>query len=198
MHRRELFRILSAAAITPVLSPDLFALFRQAQPPASYSVRTFSPHQNETVIAMIDLIIPATETPGAKGARVNEFMDVILTEWATSEDRANFLKGLDDVDTQSTALFGRKFLDSSPEQRVALLRAMDDAIDWHKELTTHREPVPRDERDAQLRGEFFCVFKRMTIHGYYTSEVAFTQELKLEIIPGAQHGCAPVVAEKKA
>jgi len=33
------------------------------------------------------------------------------------------------------------------------------------------------------------VFKNMTLHGYYTSEVGFTQELKLQIIPGAQHGC---------
>jgi hypothetical protein len=32
----------------------------------------------------------------------------------------------------------------------------------------------------------------MTVHGYYTSEIGFTQELKLEIIPGAQHGCTPL------
>ena len=43
---------------------------------------------------MIDQIIPSTDTPGAKGARVNEFIDVILTEWATPEERKNFLDGL--------------------------------------------------------------------------------------------------------
>jgi hypothetical protein len=198
MNRRELFRLLSAAAITPALSPDLLTLLRQAQPPSGYAVRTFSPHQNDTVIAMTDLIIPATETPGAKAAHVNEFMDVILTDWATGDERAGFLKGLDDVDTQSTALFGKNFLEATTVQQTALLQSMDDAIDWRRSLSDHREPVPRAQRDGQLRGEFFRVFKRMTLHGYYTSEIGFTQELKLEIIPGAQHGCAPISAEKKA
>ncbi len=98
MHRRELFRILGAGAALPALSPNVFALFQQAQPGSNYALRTLSPPQNELVVAMIDQIIPATETPGAKGARVNEFIDVILTEWATPEERANFLAGLADVE----------------------------------------------------------------------------------------------------
>jgi hypothetical protein len=196
MHRRELFRLLSAAAVAPVLTPEFLTLLRQAQPSVDYKIRTFSPHQNDTVLAMMDLIIPATDTPGAKGARVNEFMDVILTDWASPQDRAGFLKGLDDVDVQSTALFGKTFLEITPAQQIALLRSLDDAVDWHH--SDPREPVPRDQRDSELRGEFFRVFKKMTIHGYYTSEIGFTQELKLEIIPGVQHGCVPVTPEKKA
>jgi len=57
---------------------------------------------------MVDQIIPATETPGAKGALVNEFIDVILTEWANDEERRNFLSGLADMDKQSNTLFGKK------------------------------------------------------------------------------------------
>jgi glucoside 3-dehydrogenase (cytochrome c) hitch-hiker subunit len=196
MHRRELFRLLSAAAVAPVLTPEFLTLLRQAQPSVDYKIRTLSPHQNDTVLAMMDLIIPATDTPGAKGARVNEFMDVILTDWAIPQDRAGFLKGLDDVDVQSTALFGKTFLEVTPAQQIALLRSLDDAVEWHH--SDPREPVPRDQRDSELRGEFFRVFKKMTIHGYYTSEIGFTQELKLEIIPGAQHGCVPVTPGKKA
>ena len=43
-----------------------------------------------------------------------------------------------------------------------------------------------------MQGDFFTVFKSMTLHGYYTSEIGFTQELKLPIIPGAFRGCAPL------
>lgn len=56
----------------------------------------------------------------------------------------------------------------------------------------------RSARLSQLEGDFWRVFKGITLHGYYTSEIGFTQELKLQIIPGAQHGCAPLVEEKKA
>jgi len=198
MHRRELFRLLTAGALVPALSPDLFALFRQAQPPPGYALRTFSPHQNDTVVQMIDIILPATDTPGAKGVRVNEFMDLILTEWATPAERESFLTGLTQVDSKSNALFGKSFLDASPEQQTTLIQALDDSIDWG-----HRPgqglfvdgPAPRD---THLQGEFFRVFKTMTIHGYYTSEIGFTQELKLQIIPGVFDGCSTLPAEKKA
>src|SRR6202790_4352673 len=115
MLRRELFKILGAGAVLPVLSPEAFAFFQEAQPAKSYALRTLNPHQNETVVAMIDQIIPATETPGAKGARVNEFIDVILTEWATDEERVSFLKGLADVDKESTELYGKNFVEATPE-----------------------------------------------------------------------------------
>ncbi len=188
MHRREALRIFAAGAVIPALSPELFAFFREAQPPPGYTLRTLTSHLNDTVVAMIDLIIPETDTPGAKGARVNEFIDIILTEWATPEERQHFLEGLAGVDEQCGELFGKDFVAASPAQRTTLLRAMDDAAraDWE---TSHHGSAPPEERDTQLKGNFWTVFKGITIHGYYTSEIGFTQELKLEIIPGAQHGC---------
>jgi gluconate 2-dehydrogenase gamma chain len=191
MQRREALRIFAAGAVLPVFSPELLALFRQAQPPPGYKVRTLTPHLNETVIAMTEQIIPATDTPGAKDARVNEFIDVILTEWATPEERAHFIAGLEDIDKQSQKLFGKNFVDASPDQQIAQLRAIDDVTLAGRVARAHHgnhvEPP-----DQQLKGDFWEVFKRITVHGYYTSEIGFSQELKLQIIPGAQHGCQPL------
>src|SRR5205809_682470 len=127
MNRRDALRLLTAGAVIPALTPELLAFYRQAHPDGSYSLRTLSPPQNDTVVAMIDQIIPATATPGAKGARVNEFIDVILAEWAKDDERRSFLDGLADVDKQSNALFGRDFASASPAQQLVLLRAMDEA-----------------------------------------------------------------------
>jgi len=196
MLRRDLLRVLSAAAVAPVL-PEVTLLLKQAQTSAGYGLRTLTSHQNAIVVAMIDLLIPATDTPGAKAARVNEFMDVILTDWATVEERARFLAGLDDVDTQANALFGKSFLEASPAQQSAMLQVLDDSVDWLHSRPSH--PAVSPDRDFnQLRGEFFRSFKLVTIHGYYTSEIGQTQELKREIIPGAFHGCAPVTSPKNA
>src|ERR1700726_539622 len=126
MQRREALRLLMAGGVLPALPTNLFAFFQGAHPASGYTLRTLNPHQNETVVAMIDLIIPETDTPGAKGARVNEFIDVILTEWATPDERQNFLQGLEGVDKQSQELFGKTFVDAMPVQQVTLLRAMDD------------------------------------------------------------------------
>jgi len=198
MHRRELLRVLSAVSVVPVLPPEVTLLLRQAQPPAAYALRCLTPHQNAIVVALIDLIIPATDTPGAKAARVNEFMDIILTDWATAEERARFLSGLENVDVQANALFGRGFLDVSTPQQTAILQALDDSVDWRQGPPADSAGSFSERRFNQLRGEFFRSFKLMTIHGYYTSEIGQTRELKLEIIPGAFHGCVPVTPEKKA
>jgi hypothetical protein len=194
MQRREALRLLMAGGVLPALPADLFAFFQGAHPASGYTLRTLDAHQNETVVAMIDQIIPATETPGAKGARVNEFIDVILTEWANDEERRNFLSGLADVDKQSNTLFGKNFADASTDQQLALLRSLDEAAAVVRARSDRktRPPVWEPEgRDTQMQDDFFTVFKKMTVHGYYTSEIGFSQELKLQIIPGAQHGCIP-------
>ena len=198
MERREALRLLLAGGVLPALPTDLFAFLQGAHPASGYALRALDPHQNDTVVAMIDQIIPATDTPGAKGARVNEFIDVILTEWADNEERQNFLNGLAGVDKRSNEIFGKNFVDASRAQQFILLSAMDESVATQPvRRRRHGNTIPED-RDKQLRGDFFTVFKGITVHGYYTSEIGFTQELKLEIIPGAHHGCVSLPAEKKA
>ena len=194
MQRRDALKLLIGGAVLPALPAEAMALLRAAHPGEGYAVRTLNPHQNATVIAMTELIIPATDTPGAKEAKVNEFIDLILTEWATEEERADFLNGLAGVDKQSNELFGKDFVDASAAQQTTQLRAMDDAAmaTATARPAARRWPTNPELRDRQLKGNFWVVFKGITLHGYYTSEIGFSQELKLEIMPGAYHGCTPV------
>jgi len=199
MRRREILKLLAAGAAGPGLSPSLMAIVREAQAQAggAYALRTLNPQQNAMVVTMTELIIPETDTPGAKGAKVNEFIDVILTDWAHEDERKAFFDGLADVDKQSTALFGKGFNYASVEQQVTLLRAMDDtAMASHaSSRARHGNTIP-ENRDKQLQGNFWNVFKGITLHGYYTSEIGFTQEEHLQLIPGAYHGCVPYEPKK--
>jgi Gluconate 2-dehydrogenase subunit 3 len=201
MQRREVLRLLAAGAVLPVLSPSLLAHLQaaQSQVGSGYKLRSLTPPQNALVVTMIDLIIPVTDTPGAKAALVNEFIDVILTDWATESERQAFLDGLSGVDKKSNDLYGKTFVDASVEQQTTLLRAMDDAaMATHgARRVRHGNTIP-EERDKQLQGNFWDVFKGITVHGYYTSEIGFTQEENLQIIPGAYHGCVPLTVAKKA
>ena len=191
MHRRELFRLLGAGAALPVFDSNLLAAFQDAHPKSNYNLRTLNPHQNATVVTMTDLIIPETDTPGAKAVRVNEFIDLILTDWAHDDERKNFLAGLDDVDKRSNAIFAKNFIDVTAAQQEILLRELDQRYAMDREDRA-AHPFVRRPHNAQLTGDFFGVVKRMTLYGYYTSEVGFTQELRKQIIPGTYHGCTPV------
>ena len=80
------------------------------------------PRQNELVITLTELIIPETETPGAKAAKVNEYIDMVLAE-AEPELREKFLQGLAWVDAQSEERFRSPFVSAPPPQQVELLTA---------------------------------------------------------------------------
>jgi hypothetical protein len=197
MQRREIFRLLGAGAVLPLFDSNLLAMFQAAQPKSGYTLRTLDAHQNATLTLIADMIIPETDTPGAKGARVNEFIDLILTDWATDQERQKFMAGFAEVDQLSQTLFGKDFIDASPAQQEDLLRNLDQRFSEERSTVAHQRYVRR-ERDQELNGSFFNVVKRMTLYGYYTSEIGFTKELRKEIIPGVYHGCTPVSDSSKA
>src|SRR6185369_10722775 len=49
---------------------------------SAYRFQTLDAHQRQTIVEVAEMIIPTTETPGAKDAKIDEFADIILTEWS--------------------------------------------------------------------------------------------------------------------
>ena len=196
MERREALRLMGAASVFSVLSSDLFAATLQAQLAANKAgtLRTLSPAQNEIVLAMTDVMIPATDTPGAKAAKVNEFIDLILTEWATEEEKKTFLEGLAEADRKANALFGHTFAAASTKEQAAIVQEFDEEL-----ATSRNEALPKQVRSWELTLllPFFAQMRRLTLVGYYTSSIGQEQELKVEIIPGELHGCVPAAPEVK-
>jgi hypothetical protein len=180
MQRRDALRTLAVLAGVPALAgrsaADLSA--GGARGPGQLSALT--PAQNVTVVALAERIIPATDTPGATAARVNEFMDVLLADWFTDEERGEFLAGLADVEARARSAFGKGFANGTPAERDGLVAALDDEA----------YAVGAAERSAA--GRFFARFKALTLYGYYNSEVGMTQELRYEIIPNHYAPCAPL------
>ena len=121
----------------------------------------FNPHQNETVTVISELIIPQTNTPGAKAARVNEFIDVFLSSTILQE-RDQFLKGLDWIDRRSTELFQKPFIQATTTQQADLLTRISS----------------EDSNEDSIGQIFFNRIKSLTVFGYYTSKVGLEEELK--------------------
>ena len=205
MKRRDALRLIAGAAVLPVLSHDLLALGREIHSKIGPQtvLKTLNPHQNATVVTMAELIIPATETPGAKAARVNEFIDRILTDWAQDDHRRHFLDGLAQADVRSRSLFGKDFIDCGKPQQIEFLALLDN------ELTRLREEAPSKGRRPSARKQddlpetpveqnFFHNMKRLTLLGYYTSEIGWTQELGRPAFHfGPYQACTAVSSEKE-
>ena len=97
-------------------------------------------HQNDTVIVLTELIIPETDTPGAKATLVNRFVDGVLAD-ARPADRETFVRGLTWIDERSRALFQKDFVDASTADQTALLTR----------LSAENNP----EKEAPIGVEFF-------------------------------------------
>jgi len=80
-------------------------------------------HQNETLIALSDLIIPATDTPGAKEALVNRYIDLVLAA-DTHENQREFLNNLAYLDGESIRRYKAAFRYLSREDQNDLLHAL--------------------------------------------------------------------------
>jgi len=201
LQRRELLKLLAIGSALPVIPSSLLAACREihASLTETPSLKIFSPHQDATVTAMAELLIPRTDTPGAQDTRVNLFIDHIVADWYSDEDRAVFLAGLADVDARTQSLFQKNFVDASPVQRAEIFRALGDELAQASGAVADN---PRGYRGASPEPEnnFYFQFRQLTLTGYFTSEAGFTQQLREEIIPGRFDGCIPIqpAAQTKA
>ena len=87
--------------------------------------RTLTPHQHDTIVAIAEIIIPTTDTPGAREAGVGRFVDAMFSQYYPPIDRLRLLDGLDAVDAQAKKQHGKQFTELSTEQQTSMVSAMD-------------------------------------------------------------------------
>jgi hypothetical protein len=136
-----------------------------AQAPADAKpqpLKFFTEEENRTVIEMSERIIPADESsPGAKAARVNEYIDLIVGE-SPETVKQTWREGLAAVNRMSRDKFSKGFADASADQQVELLKHIS---------KNEKNPSTVEER-------FFRTVKNATVDGYYTSEIGIHKELR--------------------
>jgi len=148
---------------------------RQAQgSPSPYRPLFLSPEQFRMVEHLVEMIIPADDTPGAKEAGVAEFIDFMLANRvpvADSQDsrsveetlrrgtaaQVRFSSGLTWLNARSKSEYRQAFLDCSAAQQTALL----------EELAYKSKFTPT----TRLGREFFQLLRDYTVVGYYTSKI---------------------------
>jgi gluconate 2-dehydrogenase gamma chain len=122
-------------------------------------------HQNETLIALSDTIIPATDTPGAKAALVNRFLDLLISSESPSVQR-EFVASLAYMDLSATQRYKVTFRDLTPEEKNDLLHLL-------------AFPRPRNRQDktgADFAGyRHFSRLKTFISEAFYSSPVGLKE-----------------------
>ena len=175
----------------------------QAERKPAWIPRTLTPDQRFTIEAMSDIIIPETDTPGARGAGVDQFVDAMLTDYYPAKQRDRFLAGLARVDARAQRQHSLPFAKLSRQQQTAIVLDLDKAAfteppkaaesaagapkpEVRKSDVAAGQGVGADPKEAATpdpddigRESFFRRMKELTVVGYYTSEVGQTRELRI-------------------
>jgi gluconate 2-dehydrogenase gamma chain len=196
MKRREVLRLLATGAAFQLAPRQLMVVLGEARAllASPSAARTLNVHQEATVKAIAEMILPRTDTPGAADVGAAAFVDLVLTEWYDEADRKHFLAGIADIDARSNTLFGKDFADCQAKQQSQIL------VDLGEKMArdigrVNDQRVPEGEFPVDTN--FYTMMRRLTLSAYYTSEAGATEELHFEIVPGSYEGCATDRAEKE-
>jgi hypothetical protein len=189
-----------SVALLPWLSDEGLAAYAEIQKKgAAPRLKVLTAPQYATVEALVEHIIPADErSPGAKQARVADYVDLLLSE-ADADLKARWLDGLTALDAEAQKRFAKPYVRLDPTQVAAILddvsayetaRPKEKVADPALDVPRGEQPKPRPPQVDTLLGdidrisddrtpleEFFANTKHATIHGYYTSEIGIHQEL---------------------
>ncbi len=125
-----------------------------------------------------ETILPATDSPGAKEAKVGEFMTRIVKDCYTQADQKIFLDGMQKLNDACKQKNGKSYMECTPDLRHELLVALD------KESKTYMDAKKKDDP-----AHYFRMMKELTLWGYFTSEPGATKALRYVAVPGKYQGC---------
>lgn len=152
--------VLSSSVIAGVMSGAL------AQESIKVDNPVFSQDQLRLVAELANMIIPDTDTPGARAALVHDYIHAIVGDWYNDAERANFTAGLNSIDAY--------FLEQSINTKTEIMEILDNEV-----------------RTDPSQKTFFEEFKELTLIGYFTSQIGAEEELRYEQYPGPYQGCVP-------
>jgi glucoside 3-dehydrogenase (cytochrome c) hitch-hiker subunit len=180
--RRQALHRLSGLVGGAISAPVVGAILsgcRAQGAPAAWTPEALTPDEAKLLGTMVDLIVPATDTPGASEAGVPVFIDHLLRDWVDPEDCTRFQQGLAAVDAEAREAHGVGFGEATPEQQNAIFARLD--LEAVEARAADVRPLP-----------FFATLKEWTIVGYYTSEIGATQELHWLAVPGRYDANVPL------
>lgn len=171
--------LMGASAVGPRLLARSFGL----QTPTEFS---------DADIALLDeigeTIIPATKIPGAKAVGIGAFIAMMVADCYTPTAQAAFKTGLAKLPADYAARHGEKFIGGKAENRTAFLNELDAE---QSNYTAANRRKNDDNSAEEVPPHWFRVARELTILGYFSSEIGYTQALRYLEVPGRCDGNVP-------
>ena len=136
-------------------------------------------------MALVDTIIPPSDTPGAAEAGVADYIIIIVKDCMTVKSQNIFIDGLKQIETYCHSSFDHGFVECSFSERISVM-------DHFQKSSWRLSGVKEKIREKLFAKPFFRNLVELTAQGYCTSELGATKGLAYSLIPGKYQGCIPM------
>jgi hypothetical protein len=199
MDRRELLKMIALLTGGAVVGAEAF--LTGCKNPETKGGLAFSEDDIPYLDEVAETILPATGTPGAKDAKVGQFMTVIVNDCYDETDQKTFHEGMKQLNDAADKKYGHSFMKASPQERHDLLLELDKEAKEHQkkrkdfvDVQNQKEKEATEKGDKNFKKEempnhYFALMKQLTLWGYFTSKEGMTKALRYNPVPGRYEGC---------
>lgn len=145
----------------------------------------------EIIEDISEVIIPKTDSPGAKEAKVVDYIINNLENCIERGDRYIILNGLEDIEKYSLRNFSATFIQCALRDKISVLKHFETkGIFSYSLLNKIRRKI--------FGQSFFEQMKWLTVSGYCQSQLGATQGLAYDHIPVDFLSCIPYALDQKS
>jgi hypothetical protein len=195
MNRRELIKKTTLALGYSISGPTLMGILSGCEPKhmASFEPVLFTNEQAIVIGDLAEIILPRTDSPGAKDVGVPAFIENFVKEVYSKEEQEKFIKEIDEYNKSTVGRYFRTFIDCTPDLQT-LIVGQD-----HKDAIRQTSAVSEGWwNSSKVERPFLMKVKELTILGYFTSKEGATEVLQYNPAPGPYQGCVPLSQVGKA
>ena len=192
MERRELLKIIAVLTGSALVGGDVFLSGCKT------SVKKGEGLLSADDIALLDevgdIIIPVTDTPGAKAAKVGEFMNVYVGDCYRADQQKAFTEGLVALDKACEKQFSKSFMKLTTAERTTVLTGLEAEAKAYNQQISDKEKAARDLAKKDMKESdraplhYYTMIKQLTLMGYFTSEIGMKEALRFLPVPGKYDG----------
>ncbi|WP_312528820.1 gluconate 2-dehydrogenase subunit 3 family protein [Paracoccus sp. (in: a-proteobacteria)] len=181
MLRRDFLTLIAAVTGTAMIGGRA-----SAYDPTEAGVNAFTAEDSAFLDEVAEVILPRTDTPGAKDAAVGAFMTLYVSDCYTAQDQQGFRDGMVKLKAAATEQ-GKDFLQMSQDERTALLDGIArEARVVTAEGAAKAKAEGRPVQNADMH--WFTPLHQLVLFGFFTSEIGATKVLRYEAVPGEYIG----------
>ncbi|MBK9044547.1 MAG: gluconate 2-dehydrogenase subunit 3 family protein [Saprospiraceae bacterium] len=187
MDRREALKAVSLILGYSLTGTSALVLLNgcKAESNTDWAPNFFSEAEIKLIAEIAEIILPKTDTPGAKDAMCERYVDEAVFLFYKKEDQQKFKKDLTVFDDYAKNKFSKAFMALNQNEKEKILEIVV-------------KSMLKNEKDQKNKSHIFNKLKELTISGYCTSEVGTKGGLlEYRPVPGPYQGCIDYISVGK-